>query len=112
MKQKYPALPLLRIAQAAMVATWLTGYANAHSALCACYDIGDDEVLCQGNFSDGSTAYGVDMLVLDSKGNELLSGQMNEDGEFEFTKPTGEYLVVFDGGPGHMVEINGEDIVP
>lgn len=112
MKHNTLAFTSKKIAQATAVAICLSGYANAHSALCACYDIGDDEVLCQGNFSDGSSAYGVDMFVLDKQGNELINGQMNEDGEFEFTKPSGEYMVVFDGGPGHMVEISGEDIVP
>ncbi|MBK1637032.1 hypothetical protein CKO19_14985, partial [Rhodovulum adriaticum] len=32
------------------------GLAQAHTPLCACYDNGDGTVLCEGGFSDGSSA--------------------------------------------------------
>jgi hypothetical protein len=43
--------------------------------------------------------------------NAVLEGAMSEDREFEFNKPTGDYKVVFDAGPGHILEIDGSDIV-
>ena len=89
----------------------LAGTAVAHTPICACYDNGDGTVLCEGGFSDGSSASGVGMLVYDGKGNLILEGKMSEDSEFEFEKPDGDYRVVFDAGPGHEVEINGSDIV-
>ncbi|MTI17475.1 hypothetical protein E1162_09515 [Rhodobacteraceae bacterium RKSG542] len=85
--------------------------AFAHTPLCSCYDNGDGTVLCEGGFSDGSSASGVGVLVMDANGNTLLEGKMSEDSEFEFDKPDGDYKVVFDAGPGHAVEINGSDIV-
>ena len=79
--------------------------AFAHTPLCACYDNGDGTVLCEGGFSDGSSAAGVTMRVLDAKGGVVLEGQMSENSEFEFEKPDGAYRVVFDAGPGHLIEI-------
>ena len=89
----------------------LTTVAQAHTPLCSCYDNGDGTVLCEGGFSDGSSASGVGMVIYDGQGNAILEGKMSEDSEFEFDKPDGDYKVVFDAGPGHEVEINGSDIV-
>ncbi|MBK1647192.1 hypothetical protein CKO36_00880 [Rhabdochromatium marinum] len=85
--------------------------ALAHTPLCACYDMGDGTILCEGGFSDGSSASGVSIRVVDSDDNPLLEGEMSEDSEFEFDKPDGDYTVVFDAGPGHNIEIDGQDIV-
>lgn len=87
------------------------GTAQAHSPLCDCFDNGDDTVTCEGGFSDGSSASGVKMRVLDKDGKTLLDGKMDEDSEFTFDKPTGDYKVVFDAGEGHSVEVDGKDIV-
>jgi len=35
---------------------------------------------------------------------------MNEDSEFTFKKPGVPYKVIFDAGPGHVVEVDGKDI--
>lgn len=83
----------------------------AHTPLCACYDNGDGTVLCEGGFSDGSSAAGVDIRVLDGNDNQVLAGVLSEFSEFEFEKPNGDYKVVFDAGPGHDVEIDSDDIV-
>ncbi|SNY93154.1 hypothetical protein SAMN04515647_3440 [Cohaesibacter sp. ES.047] len=89
----------------------LTGAASAHTPICACYDNGDGTVLCEGGFSDGSSASGVAMKIFDGSENLILEGKMTVDSEFEFDKPDGDYKVIFDAGPGHEVEINGSDIV-
>nr|WP_319515132.1 hypothetical protein [uncultured Cohaesibacter sp.] len=89
----------------------LTSSAFAHTPICACYDNGDGTVLCEGGFSDGSSASGVAMKVYDDKENLILEGKMSEDSEFEFDKPDGDYSVLFDAGPGHEIEINGSEIV-
>jgi hypothetical protein len=98
--------PLLGLCAALMVVT-----AAAHTPLCSCYDNGDGTVLCEGGFSDGSSAAGVVMRVVDAAGNAVLEGEMSEDSEFEFEKPKGDYKVVFDAGPGHEIVISGADIV-
>ncbi|TLP46134.1 MULTISPECIES: hypothetical protein [Cohaesibacter] len=89
----------------------LGGPALAHTPVCACYDNGDGTVLCEGGFSDGSSASGVGLLVYDGDDKLILEGKMNEDSEFEFNKPDGDYHVIFDAGPGHEVTIDGSEIV-
>lgn len=86
------------------------GSAAAHTPLCACYDNGDGSVLCEGGFSDGSSAAGVPMRVRDAAGDTLVEGVMDANSEFVFTMPEGDYTVFFDAGEGHVIEVPGSDI--
>lgn len=88
----------------------LTGAAQAHTPLCSCYDNGDGTILCEGGFSDGASASGVPMIVRDTDGNALVSGKMNANSEFEFTRPDGFHDVLFDGGEGHQIVIPAGEI--
>jgi len=88
----------------------LASVANAHNAICDCYDNGDDTVTCEGGFTDGGTAVGVPMRVLDAAGKVLIEGQMGQSSDFTFTKPKGNFRVEFDAGEGHLVQIDGRDI--
>ncbi|PJC88099.1 hypothetical protein CSW98_02975 [Vibrio sp. HA2012] len=90
---------------------FLPQVASAHTPLCSCYDFGDNTILCEGGFSDGSSASGVDMYVTDTSGKELLKGKIDDNGEFEFQKPSVDYSVQFNAGPGHIIEIDGKNIV-
>ncbi len=87
------------------------GPVAAHTPLCSCYDNGDGTITCEGGFSDGSSATGMTMRVVDVSGKTVITGKMNEDSEFTCKKPDGPYKVEFDAGPGHLIEITGEDIV-
>ncbi len=89
----------------------IASVASAHTPLFACYDNGDGTVLCEGGFSDGSSAAGVTVQVKDAGGAVLLDGQMSELSDFEFDKPEGDYTVVFDAGEGHLIEVPGSEIV-
>ncbi|MGD9212384.1 MAG: hypothetical protein PVI90_16505 [Desulfobacteraceae bacterium] len=90
---------------------FLCGQALAHTPLCSCYDNGDDTITCEGGFSDGSSASGVQVRVEDAGGGVLIKGKMDEDGEFTFDKPSEDYNVVFDAGEGHVIKIVGKEIV-
>lgn len=90
---------------------FLAASAFAHTPLCSCYDNGDGTVTCEGGFSDGSSAAGVEMRVEDKNDKVLIKGKMDEDSEFSFDKPCSPYRVVFDAGEGHVVEIDGKEIV-
>ncbi|PIE74642.1 MAG: hypothetical protein CSA18_04105 [Deltaproteobacteria bacterium] len=81
-----------------------------HTPLCSCYDNGDGTIVCEGGFSDGSSASGVEMKVLDKNGKVLFKGKMDEFSEYSFKKPDKEYKVVFDAGPGHKIEIDSKKI--
>lgn len=84
--------------------------ALAHSAVCSCFDNGDETITCEGGFSDGSSAAGVAIRVLDGRDKLLLEGKMDDAGTFTFEKPAVEYHVVFDAGQSHLVTIDGTDI--
>ena len=90
---------------------FFAGQVLAHTPLCSCYDNGDGTVTCEGGFSDGSSAAGVEMRVEDQDSKALIKSKMDEDSEFTFDKPSGLYKVVFDAGEGHVVEVDGKNIV-
>jgi hypothetical protein len=86
------------------------GYALAHSAVCSCFDNGDQTVTCEGGFSDGSSAAGVAIRVFDSHDKVLVEGKMDGKGTFTFNKPEVDYHVLFDAGQSHVVTIDSGDI--
>jgi hypothetical protein len=100
----------LSLAVVLILGLFLTSLSYAHTPLCSCSDEGDGTILCEGGFSDGSSAAGVKMKVVDSKGKVLIEGKMNEDSEFTFKKPNVPYTVIFDAGPGHAVKIPSTEI--
>jgi len=83
--------------------------AHAHTPLMSCFDEGDGTVTCEGGFSDGSSASGVEFLV-EQNGNVVLRTKMDEFGEVNFEKPNGDYKAIFNAGEGHVVVIDGKDI--
>ncbi|QKF64640.1 hypothetical protein [Campylobacter corcagiensis] len=81
----------------------------AHTALMSCFDNGDNTITCEGGFSDGSSAKGVKFHLLQN-GQSVLDGTFNEDSEFTFDKPEGDYEAQFDAGEGHKVTVKSSDI--
>ncbi|HBT88776.1 hypothetical protein [Desulfobacter sp.] len=106
MKLKVSAL----IFAAMTIGFFIAPVAQAHTPLCSCYDNGDGSVTCEGGFSDGSSAAGVQMRVEDSGGKVLIEGKMDDDSEFTFSKPAGAYKVQFDAGEGHQITVDGKEI--
>jgi len=88
----------------------LAELALAHNPICDCFDNGDNTITCEGGFSDGGTAVGVPMRVLDDTGRILIEGVMSDRSDFTFTKPGVGFRVEFEGGDGHVVQIDGRDI--
>ena len=84
--------------------------AEAHNAICECYDNGDETITCEGGFSDGAKAAGVPVRVLDASGKVLIDGAMTENSDFTFARPGVDFRVEFDAGQGHVVTIDGRDI--
>ena len=92
------------------LAAGLAGTAAAHNPICDCFDNGDDTITCEGGFSDGGTAAGIPMRVIDSAGKVLIEGAMSDASDFTFTKPDVDFRVEFEGGEGHVIRIDGRDI--
>ena len=82
----------------------------AHSALLNCFDNADGTFTCEGGFSDGSSAQGINIIIKDKNGNILQKATLDSYSEVVLTKPQGDFTVLFDGGPGHSVEIPGSSI--
>jgi len=98
------------LSAAALLVAFLVGPASAHTPLCSCYDNGDGTVMCEGGFSDGSSAAGVKMSVLDPSGKAVIEGVLNKSAEFSFKKPSGDFAVFFDAGEGHRIKIPSSGI--
>lgn len=97
-------------AASGVAALALCSIAGAHSPVCNCYDNADETITCEGGFSDGSSAEGVPIRVLDERERVLVEGKMDASGTFSFDKPKVDYHVVFDAGQSHLVTIFGADI--
>ena len=93
---------------------------NAHTPLLFIEENEDGTICLEGEFSDGSSAAGVKILIVedkpyqDSKKAELYKGKkilkktrLDKNGELTVNKPKGPYLIIFDAGPGHIVEKRG-----
>ena len=110
-KRRWTMKKTMTILALAAALLLIAGTALAHTPLCSCFDNGDGTVSCEGGFSDGSSASGVKIVVKDASGKVLIEGKMSENSDFEFDKPKDDYMVIFDAGEGHTIEIPGKDIV-
>jgi hypothetical protein len=88
----------------------LSSQAFSHTPLCYCTDQGNGTIVCEGGFSDGDSAAGMRIHVVDANGKIILAGYMNENSVFSFKKPEGEYAVIFDAGAGHIVKVPSSEI--
>ncbi len=88
----------------------LAGPAMAHNPMCQCEPIEGEQIKCTGGFSDGSGAPGVTLDVIGYDETVLVPGKLGDDSTLTFKRPAGEFYVLFDAGPGHVVEIDYADI--
>jgi hypothetical protein len=89
----------------------LVSPAQAHTPLFDCFDNGDDTITCEGGFSDGSSAAGVAIRVLDAQGKVLEQGELDSAGSIMLKRPSGEFSVVFAAGEEHSLTVLGDDII-
>ncbi|MCK9800062.1 hypothetical protein BK634_03820 [Pseudomonas chlororaphis] len=90
-----------------------TGFCSqvlAHNPMCECKEIEGEQIRCTGGFSDGSGAPGVTLDVIGYDETILVPGKLGSDSTLTFKKPSAEFYVLFDAGPGHVVEIDQADI--
>jgi len=98
------------LAVLAATAAAVAAPAFAHNPICDCFLNEDDTITCEGGFSDGASAAGIPMRIVDRDGRLLLEGAMDENSEFTFDRPDAAFRVEFDAGEGHVVQIDGRDI--
>lgn len=103
-----------RIAFTALVAIMtlflLAGTALAHTVFFQCWNNGDGTLSCEGGYTDGSSAAGAPINVTDANGSLIFTGNLDKSGQLTFNKPSGDFSVTIDGGPGHTVTVNSKDI--
>jgi hypothetical protein len=85
--------------------------AEAHTPLFDCFDNGDKTITCEGGFSDGASAEGVVIRVLDAQGKVLQQGELSASGSIVLKRPEGEFSVSFTAGADHSITVLGDDIV-
>nr|WP_225777313.1 hypothetical protein [Pseudomonas sp. Marseille-Q3773] len=86
------------------------GTALAHNPMCECEGLAGGQVKCTGGFSDGSGAPGVTLDVIGYDEQVLVGSKLGDDSTLTFKRPDGEFYVLFDAGPGHVVEVDHADI--
>jgi len=98
--------------RAGLLGALLTASAGAlaHNPMAECKPEGKEQIQCTGGFSDGSGAAGVTMDVISYDEQILVPGKLDADSKMTFKRPDGEFYVLFDAGPGHVVEIDHVDI--
>ncbi|MCY3730569.1 MAG: hypothetical protein OXF98_04440, partial [Rhodospirillaceae bacterium] len=67
-------------------------------------------ITCEGGFSDGASAAGVSIRIVDDRDRVLLDGVMDDDSTYTFDRPSEEFHVIFDAGQSHIVTIYSDDI--
>ncbi|QXI26878.1 hypothetical protein [Pseudomonas vanderleydeniana] len=104
--------PLRRLLSSAalIAASGLSLNAWAHNPMCECKQIDAEQIQCKGGFSDGSGAAGVTLDVIGYDETVLVPGKLGDDSTLTFKKPATDFYVLFDAGPGHVVEVDKADI--
>ncbi|MGB6104056.1 MAG: hypothetical protein WBF88_09455 [Pusillimonas sp.] len=88
----------------------LAAAAWAHNPVAECKATDDATIQCKGGFSDGSDAPGVTLDVISYDEQVLVPGKLGDDSTLTFRKPEGEFYILFDAGPGHVVEIDYTEV--
>lgn len=103
--------PLCRAGLLLATTMMAVGSAWAHNPVIECRQVSADTIVCRGGFSDGSLAPGVRIDVVDYDDKLLHSGKLGKDSTLSFKKPKVAFYVLFDAGPGHVVEVDHAEIV-
>jgi len=106
-RASFPRWPALMLG---LLAAACSGVTLAHNPMCECKQIDDQQIRCTGGFSDGSGAPGVTLDVVGYDESILVPGKLGSDSTVTFKRPDAEFYVLFDAGPGHVVEIDQADI--
>lgn len=77
--------------------------AYAHTPVLLCEE-DDGQCECRGLFSDMSSAAGASILVKNDAGKVILTGKLDEYGEWSFEIPKVHYTVTMDAGAGHVTD--------
>jgi len=95
---------------AVLAALTFSSAAWAHHPIAECKQLAEQMIECEGGFSDGSKAAGVSLEVIGYDNKVLITDKLDKDSKLRFKRPDVDFYVLFDAGPGHIVEIDQSDI--
>ena len=95
---------------ALVIASTLSGSADAHSLRVQCKKLDADNVVCRSIFTDGEVARNMPIQLVDEDDRVLASGRTDTQGTYAFRVPTVEYNVVVEANKGHVASMSSEDI--
>ena len=81
--------------------------AMAHSLFIAANENDDGTVIAEGMYSTGGVASGIEVRLEDVSGRVLWKGEADENGKVTYKRPDVPYMIIFDGGGGHMAMEEG-----
>ena len=84
-------------------------WAHAHAPILDCF-IKEGKVVCEAGFSDGSSAAGRKIQVLDARDRVLIEGVLDQAGTYSFPAPSVDYHVIFYGGDNHQLKLYRSNI--
>jgi hypothetical protein len=90
----------------------IAGIASAHSLMLTCKPGAEGMVRCVGEFSDGSDAAGMSVLVKSYDERVLLKSTLGSDSALQFKRPAGEFFVRLEDGGEHSSEVDHTEIKP
>jgi hypothetical protein len=95
------------------MAVLLCSAAHAHESYMDCSAHGDGTVTCEAGYEDGSPPGERDrILIKDASGKNLLEGHFDEAGTYTFTRPEGDFMMVFIGSAvGHSLRIKSSKLI-
>jgi len=92
-----------------LVAALFAPVATAHAPIFACSREAR-EIQCEAGYTDGSSAAGRTITVLDANHKVLFEGSVSANGTYNFQAPEGIFHVFFDGGQYHEITLYSLDI--
>jgi hypothetical protein len=87
---------------------WLS--AQAHTPLFDCFEEEGNQVVCEAGFSDGASAEGIEVRMINAQGRVLARKEIEADGSATFDRPDEEFTMVFTAGESHEITVIGDDI--
>lgn len=85
--------------------------AFAHHPFGECRHVDRETIRCTGGF-DEKPVSGLRIDVLDDDDRILIRGKLDAAASFTFAKPAVPFYVLFDAGPGQVVEIDDGEVKP
>ena len=67
-------------------------------------------IICEGGESDGHPLLDALVEVISYDEKTLFSGKLDDQSRIRFQRPTGQFYILIDAGPGQVIELDWKDI--